>query len=240
MAAAELLSWINGGLLLLILLLGRRNRLWTRYRAFFIYLGYELICTIVAAGILRIAGVESDTYRLFYYGTSSLTPLLQTWVLLDALHLLSASEQHPRIHHLLAGAAAALVIPVAWSVFMFDVDGFHRVQAVFLVYQMSLCVLIYIYLAERRDLNLGTNLGGILAGTALLAGSQSLNFLAYFNGGIPFPVFQILVPALYGGALGIYALSMWESDPLRRRATPELDLPLQQGLRLLLRSLLAR
>ena len=236
------LSWLNAVLLLVIVWRGRRENLWSDFRAFYVYAAYSGMQAIAAGGILLTLGIGSPTYRVFYYSGNTLTVFVGAWFFFDTLRCLSSSpDAGARLARNFLLIAVALLLPVFWAVARLDTNPFDRLQAVALAYKMTVCLVAFCYIAEHREIQLGANLGGILTGMALLTGCQCLNFFSYLGGGIQHDLFQILVPSLYCGAMVILLVSLWERDPvvfnLSRR---EIDLRLNQGFRVFLRSLLPR
>jgi hypothetical protein len=236
------LTWLNAVLLLVILWRGWSENLWSDFKAFYVYVAFSSVHTLGSGLILASLGIGSSVYRVWYYSTNTLTIFLGAWFFFDVLRSLApSSAAGVRLARTFLLAALALVVPVMWTLVRLDANPFDRLQAVSLVYKMAVCLLAFCYAAEHREIELGSNLGGILTSMGLLTGCQSLNFISYFNGGIPKSVYQILVPTLYAGALVVLVFSLWDRDPVRfNLPRRELNIRFQQGFRMILRSLLTR
>ena len=236
------LTWLNAALLFVILWRGWKENLWNDFKAFYFYVGFSMVHTLGSGAILASLGIGSSVYGVWYYSTNTVTIFIGAWFFFDVLRCLAPSSAAGiKLARSFLLAALALVVPVLWTVARLDVVLFDRLQAVSLVYKMAVCLLAFCYVAEHREIDLGSNLGGILMSMGLLTGCQSLNFISYFSGGIRYDLFRILVPTLYAGALVVLVFSLWERDPVRfDPSRRELNVKTQQGFRVLLRSLLPR
>lgn len=236
------LTWLNAALLSVILWRGWKEKLWADFKAFYFYAAFSMAHMLGSGAILASLGIGSSVYRVWYYSANTLTIFVGAWFFFDTLRCLAPSSAAGiRLARSFLLAALALVVPVLWTVARLDANPFDRLQAVSLVYKMAVCLLAFCYAAEHREIELGSNLGGILTSMGLLTGCQSLNFISYFSGGIQHDLYQVLVPMLYAGALVVLVFSLWERDPVRfNLSRRELNVRFQQGFRVLLRSLLTR
>jgi hypothetical protein len=236
------LTWLNATLLFVILWRGWKENLWNDFKAFYFYVGFSMVHTLGSGAILASLGIGSSVYGGWYYSANTVTIFIGAWFFFDVLRCLAPSSAAGiKLARSFLLTALALVVPVLWTVARLDVLLFDRLQAVSLVYKMAVCLLAFCYVAEHREIDLGSNLGGILMSMGLLTGCQSLNFISYFSGGIRYGLFRILVPTLYAGALVVLVFSLWERDPVRfDPSRRELNVKTQQGFRVLLRSLLPR
>ncbi|MEJ2079346.1 MAG: hypothetical protein P8020_06560 [Acidobacteriota bacterium] len=236
------LTWLNAALLFVILARGWMENLWDNFKAFYFYVGFSAVHALGSGAILASLGIGSSFYRVWYHASHTLMIFIGAWFFFDVLRCLAPSSAAGiKLARSFLLAAFALVVPVLWTVARLDANPFDRLQAVSLVYKMAVCVLAFCYVAEHREIELGSNLGGILTSMGLLTGCQSLNFISYFSGEIQPRLFQILVPTLYAGALIVLVFSLWERDPVRfDPSRRELNVKTQQGFRVLLRSLLPR
>ncbi len=230
--------------LLLVVLVVRivRKRLAARYRVFVGYLVFETVSVLISDWIILDFGLESSVYRVHYYAYSTLTPALQIWVLIDlARRNFRLGSEAPHATSVLAVLSLLVGLPVFVFVGFLPVYGYDRVQAISLVFQMVLTLLIYLYLLERRDIDPGKNLKAILGGMTLMVTCQSLNFLSYFQDRIGFEFFQFGVPAIYGVALLIFTAGLWNYAPASASAEQRtLNLGLQRSVRLMLHLLYER
>jgi hypothetical protein len=232
----------NTGLLLVLVVRLTRRRVSSFYRVLFGYLVFETVSVLVSDLIILSFGLESSVYRAHYYTYSTLTPAFQVWVLLDLARRnfrVGGEESNT------TGVLAVISLLVGFPVFVFvgflPVNGFDRFQAGSLVFQMVMTLLIYIYLLERRDIDPGRNLKAILGGMAIMVGCQAVNFLSFFQSRIGFEAFQFGVPAVYGVALVIFTIGLWEYVPATASADRRtLNLGLQRSLRLMLNLLQQR
>jgi hypothetical protein len=233
---AEILNFCNTLLLFLILSRMLIKRLSRQYPVVLIYFLYSALNSLVANLIYLMAGLESEIYRVHYYSYSILMPVLQIWVLLDLLkNALSLGFERQRIALYVLVIALLLGSPLFVGLLFMPGDLSPRYQALTLVFQMMLVLLIYLYLLERRDIDLGRNFKAILGGMALLNGMQAFNFLSFVQEKIPFTIFQIGVPAIYFAALSVFLVGLWNYQPAG--INPErrtLNLGIQKSLRLVI------
>ncbi len=232
----------NTGLLLVLVFRMVSKGLVSDYRVFFGYLVFETIATLVSEWIILQFGLNSTAYRIDYYTYSTLTPAFQIWVLIDlARRNFRTGSESPHATNVLAVLSILVGLPVFVFIGFLPVYGYDRVQAVSLVFQMVLTLLIYLYLLERRDIDPGKNLKAILGGMTLMVTCQSLNFVSYFQDRIGFEVFQFGVPAIYGVALVIFTVGLWNYAPASASAEQRtLNLGLQRSVRLMLHLLYER
>ena len=236
------LTALNEALLAVILWRGLREKLWADFVGFYVYATFSVVSGLIAVAILFFMGISSPAYRIFYYTASTLTIFVGAWFFFDILRCLSPTPRSGvRLARTFLLAAMALVVPVVWAIVRMEGNPLDRLQAVSLIYKMTVCLVAVCYVVEHREVELGPNVAGILAGMGLLTGFQSLNFISYLSGGIKHDLFQLLVPSLYSGAMFVLLFSLWERDPVRfNDSRRNLDLGFQQGFRVLLRSLLTR
>lgn len=236
MVTAEIIGLADTALLLFLVCRLLARGLAPEYGIFFLYLAFEATSAVASEVIIWGWGIDSPLYWRHYFIYSSLTPGLQIWILLDlAGRLFRAGREGSRAIWMLAVIGLFLGFPLLVSVRFFNIEGWYRFQAATLAYQMVLALLLYIYLLERRDINPGRNLRGILGGVALMVGCQAFNFFGYSQDRIPFEVFQLGVPAIYGVALLIFAFSLRTHDSVS--VVPErrtLNLGLQRSLRMMI------
>ncbi len=236
MATAEILNLVNTALLVLLVYRLLVKRMTRHYPIVLTYFLFSAVNSLVANVIIFAIGITSDIYNTHYYGYSIFMPVFQVWILLDLLRrALSFGFNRPRISVFVVLFSLLLGTPLFIGVIFVPVSAFHRFQAITLVFQMMLVLLIYVYLLERRDIELGRNFKAILGGMALLTSCQGLNFLSFFQNRIPFSFFQIAVPGIYAFAVTVFLIGLWDYQPFsfksERRA---LNLGLQKGLRLLI------
>ncbi len=234
--------YVNSALLVVLVVRLMKKRLMSHYRVFFGYLVFEALAVWIGDWIILHFGIESSVYRVHYYTYSTLTPALQIWVLVDlARRNFRVGGESPHATSVLTVLSILVGLPVFVFLGFLPVYGYDRVEAISLVFQMVLTLLIYVYLLERRDIDPGKNLKAILGGMTLMVSCQSLNFVSYFQDRIGFEVFQFGVPAIYGVALVIFTAGLWNYAPASASAEQRtLNLGLQRSVRLMLHLLYER
>lgn len=242
MPYAEAIGLVNLILLLVLCLRALSTEVRSRYPVFFGYLCFQLLLTLCVDMTILLAGTQSVSFRYLYYLGYIATPVFQSWVLWDLLKKLTGDLEG---RSKLAGGVVFLTLlmgaPVLWTMWFLPARALYRYEAAALALQMLLCLLIYLYLLERRDIEPGRNVRGILLGTALMVGFQCLNFVTLLAGQTSFELFRFLVPSIYLSALMVFAYSVWEYEPIERMPRRrEVDLQLQRGIRSVLQLLLPR
>jgi len=216
----DYLLWGAGiGLLLVILIRGWLAPMLRNYPVFYSYILFVLGVEFLRAILMSTFGPKSSQYYYAYYWPTYMMSVLQ-FVVVWTVHSKVFGRPHAvkRLTQFLL-IAAILLLPLLWKVM--ELRGshiFYRIQIIALFVQMASCVFVCRDLfIEREKIRIGQNLFGILTGTSLMVGSQTINFGAYLLLGTSEHAFWFLIPFMYFLALSVFAFSLWNCDPLRTR-----------------------
>ncbi len=189
------------------------------YPVFYSYTLFVLGVEFLRAILLSTFGLESRQYYYAYYWPTYMMSVFQ-FVVIWNVHskVFGMSHAVKRLMQFLL-VASILLLPLLWKVM--ELRGshyFYRIQMIALFVQMASCVFVCRDLyTQREKIRIGQNLFGILAGTSLLVGSQTINFGAFLLLDTSEHAFWFLIPFMYFLALSVLAYSLWNYDPLRTR-----------------------
>ncbi len=209
------LVWaISTLLLFLVLARAKKVRMLGKYLPFYIYVTFVLVVSLSRMAVGLTFGVDSLQYYYAYYGPTFVMPVLQIWILWDIYRRIvgytKTSWSNPARFSMIA---SVMTIPILWAVFTLEKGAgfFHQYHTVTLFLQMTLCLLVGREAVKvRREIDLGQNLKGILAGLAVMIGCQTINFAGFAFVQSPSHVFWFLVQFIYFVALIIFTYTLWD------------------------------
>ena len=220
MVFSEILLWGAGiGLLLVILIRGWLAPMLRDYPVFYSYILFVLGVEFLRAILMSTFGRESSQYYYAYYWPTYMMSVFQ-FVVIWTVHSKVFGRSHAvkRLTQFLL-IAGILLLPLLWKVT--ELSGshvFYRIQIIALFVQMASCVFVCRDLyTEREKIRIGQNLFGILTGTSLMVGSQTINFGAYLLLHTSGHAFWFLIPFMDFLALSVFAYCSWTYDPMRTR-----------------------
>jgi hypothetical protein len=223
---ANYLMFVAGvALLLTILWRGVASGMMRQYALFYTYISFTLVISALRTAITLIYGHSSVQYYYAFHIPNLVSPPLLVLILLDILRRINPGETRVRTK---ATVLPILFVLVAVSIIggrLASVDGdpFYRYQTAALFGQMLACVFVYSKACGRRDLNIGRNLRGILAGIAIMVGLQGLNLSHAFFVGTTLQAFVFLLQFIYFVALAVFTYFLWNYEPLVRIGPDRLE-----------------
>jgi hypothetical protein len=237
------LLWYSGIVLLgIILFRGYRNGTQREYLAFYIYVGYVLVSSLLSLLISAVWGKDSRAYFYAWHFSKLPMPLMQLWILWDCIRLIFGKSKTSWKE--IRGAvivAVMLSLPVGWEVLSL-VGGnlFYRYHAFALSLQGIVFLLVFGTVFAQKKVVIGRNMKAILSGLGLLVAMQGLNFSQFLFQDLPFEVFGFAMQFIYFTALMVFTWGLWEPDPVRllNRSERLQLVRIDENLRRVIRSLL--
>jgi hypothetical protein len=224
MSANFLLLVAGVGLLLTILWRGIVSRMVGHYAFFYTYISFTLAVSAVRTAVTLLYGHSSLQYYYAFHIPNLVSPPLLVLVLLDIERRINPERRiwarGGILPILLLAVGVGLIATRLASV---DGDPFYRYQTAALFGEMLTCVLVYSKVCGRRDVNIGRNLRGILAGIAIMVGLQGLNLSHAFFVGTTLQVFVFLLQFIYFVALTTFTYFLWNYEPLVRIGPDRLE-----------------
>ncbi|HEY2933800.1 MAG TPA: hypothetical protein VGK99_18845 [Acidobacteriota bacterium] len=214
----QITLWISASALhLLIFFRGMHERALTRYKAFYVYIGFVSAISLMRICIFWKYGWYSPHYYYAYHLPNLLMPIFQLLVLLDLYgRFIGYSKISWKKRVKFITVATLMAAPVAWKVFtVTSFSFFWRYDTFMLLLQVAACLMVWHAFAARRDTDFGRNLKGIMVGIASLLAFQALNFATLILGGGTYLVFMFLTQFIYFLALAVFAYTLWTFDPVR-------------------------
>lgn len=189
------------------------------YPVFYSYIVFMLSVEVLRSVLLSLFGIQSRPYYYAYYWPTYLMSAFQ-FALIWSVHseVFGFSKTLKRLASFFL-IVSFLMLPLVWKVL--ELGGshdFYKFHILALFVQMASCVFVCrdLYM-ERGKIGIGLNLFGILTGTSLMVGSQTINFGAFLLLNTSEHAFWFLIPFLYFLALSVLAYTFWSYDPLRRK-----------------------
>lgn len=215
MSPANALAVISNALLILIVVRAISARLFSRYTAFYCYIGFIIASSAVQLTIWAVIGKPSTPYYWSWHLPNLLSPILLTVALVDIWKRIEPPESFKRrLLLVLFLAVTSTVVVFGARLLETSGDAFFRYQAGALFAQMLVSIFVYMRVSGKRDINLGRNLKGILLGISLLVGLQGLNFAHLLFIGTAKEVFVFCLQFFYFLALAIFTYSLWNYEPI--------------------------
>lgn len=244
MSTANLLSAVGPALMLVLLVMLLRRRLYKRFPVFFVY-----CLSIVVLQPVRALTIGRPTYHFFFYWTIEACFLLIAFVtMLSVLRPLTQLEyvRHPWSRFLLLPLAALIIGAGLWAAFVKPINktaAGHFASAIYIfVIGMSVAELL-LFLVSFRVRNLAIQWTryefGILRGFGALAALKIVAYIALVLRVFHFQVSPQLENLFQGFPVGafiasatVWLVAFWKPEP-PRTAPPDMG-SFSDALRLVL------
>ena len=208
--------WAVGvALLIAVMVRGLGANLCTRYPAFYLYIVFSIVASVIRITCWSLAGLASQAYYWAWHLPNLISPLLLVLVLVDVWRRVETLERVTKKLVTVPALVSGLVVTVVGLQVLFSRgDPFLRYQAVALFAEMLACIFVYSRVCGRREINLGKNLKGILLGVSLLVGLQGMNFAHLLFIGTAREVFGFFLQFFYFLALSVFTYALWSYEPV--------------------------
>lgn len=219
----QVLWWGGNALETLLLVRGVRSKLLTRYPLFYLYLGADLLRSLLS---FFIYVAQPGDYMLFYWITALFSVLLDYAVMWEIYA--NALVDYPGLARLTGWLLPAALVLVFVKIIASALSGFFgsslpKTAAVLerdMEAVQAVLLLVLLFLLEYYAIPLGRNLRGLLVGLGLATGISTVNLTLAFHFGRTYePWLTYLHPGGYCAAVTIWCVTLWSYHPNPRSET---------------------